>query len=532
MSNEPQRGDVATLIEKLRAAAGDQYVLTDKQTLDLYSIDFSEQRRETAAAVVQPGSTEEVAETAKLATSGGFPVCPRGGGMSYTLGHVPLHAASLIVDMTRMNRIVEINTDDLYITVEAGVTWKQIHDALAEEAYHVPFHGTISGIRSTVGGALGNNAVGLGKGTVVDDLLGVEVVLSDGRVIETGGMAAGNPAPLLPNYGPDLTGIFISDGGAFGIKTKATFRLTRKPGGTAYVSFGFQDRHSALAALCELGNLGIHSENFVFGRYAHEAFNKVLAPSMKEARAMLGRLIRSSSSRRRGLLDAMRIARPGGLKFLLGWEHSLHVVIDGFHQRVADHGAAMIKRIAKRHGGKTLPPTLPMGMRIDPFPAIDQIIIGTEGECSVPSNCMVPLSRAQETASALEAFSRENVAFMEKHGVVLDLQYLLVGNIFGIEPLISWRDTLSPLRSSILGPERREKASKIPADPAAREAATELRRRMVNLFRELETGHIQIGKFYPYRERLRSESNWRVLEDLKAVLDPPHLMNPGTLGLE
>ena len=55
---------------------------------------------------------------------------------------------------------------------------------------------------------------------------------------------------------------------------------------------------------------------------------------------------------------------------------------------------------------------------------------------------------------------------------------------------------------------------------------------MVDLFRELGTGHIQIGKFYPYRERLRNENNWRVLEDLKGVLDPPHLMNPGTLGLE
>ena len=176
MALESSATDGGTVVAALKAALGGQHVLTDKESLELLSFDFSELPGSPVIAVVRPGTAAEVAEAAKLCSSKGFSVLPRGGGMSYTLGYVPQRDNSVIIDLCRMNRIAEINTEDLYITVEAGVTWKQIHEALLDTDYRPPFMGTFSGALATVGGGIGNNCVGLGQGEVNDCLLGVEVV--------------------------------------------------------------------------------------------------------------------------------------------------------------------------------------------------------------------------------------------------------------------------------------------------------------------------------------------------------------------
>jgi D-lactate dehydrogenase (cytochrome) len=316
-----------------------------------------------------------------------------------------------------------------------------------------------------------------------------------------------------------------------GIKTKATFRLVRKPGGTAYASFGFQDRPEMVAMLCEVSRLGIASETFGFGRYHHELFSKEPTPSKKEARELLGRIIRSSSSRLRGLLDVTRVIRSGGVKFLEKWEHSVHIVVDGFDQGAADRGVAAIKRIAKRRGGKVLPPTMCIAMRMDPFQPVDRLILGPDGECSTPSHCIVPLSRAHELDAAVEKFFSDNESFMKEHGLTRTCLHICVAGMFGIEPILYWRDKLNPLRLSVARVERKEAFSKIPATPAATEAAIELRRRMVTMFKHVGGCHYQIGKFYPYRESVGSEDTWKLLEDMKSVVDPGRLMNPGVLGI-
>jgi FAD/FMN-containing dehydrogenase len=531
MGNGVNTVEVKELAEKLAEAIGSKHVLTDQESLVLYSTDFSEEKGETAGLVVCPASTEEVAKVVKLATSAGFAVVPRGGGMSYTLAYVPIKHNSVIINTARMNRIVEVNTEDLYITVETGVTWKQIYDALKDKDYRIPFIGTLSGVAATVGGGLGNNAVGIGKGEIDDDLIGLEVVLSDGRVIRTGGLATECDIPLLRHFGPDLTGLFVHDAGAFGVKTKAAFKLALKPKGIAFASFGFHDRSHLTSAMIECGRLGVATELLGFERYHHEQFATENKPTVEEAKMVMGEIMRMSSGKIRGIRNILSILRPGGIQFIRKYPFSLHAVVEGFTQRAADRGVAAIKRIARNNGGKSLPPTLIMGFRANPFQPVRRLIQGMKGVCSFPSNCAVPYSRAQEYVSKLGAFFDEYRPLMKELGIDYTILYVNLKNMFGSEPIIYWPDRLNPLRMSILDEKQKETLGKIPENPAARQTALKMRREMHKIFREFHGAHFGIGKYYPYPQTHQGNETWKLLTKIKELLDPNHLMNPGALGI-
>jgi FAD/FMN-containing dehydrogenase len=326
--------------------------------------------------------------------------------------------------------------------------------------------------------------------------------------------------------------LFVHDGGAFGIKTKATFRLERKPGATSYASFGFDDPHKMVDALCDTARLGVASELFAFESYHHEQFATELIPSKQESMDMLRRIFQSSSSCLRGVRDLLRVARPSGLKFLQRYPFSFHVIVDGFDQRAADKGLAAIKRIAFKNGGNKLPPTLIMAFRLMPFQPVSRLIQGIKGACSFPSNCFVPLSSAHQLLFALETFFKENASRMKTHNISKTCLYLMpIKGMFGIEPIIYWRDMLNPLRLSILSADQRRNFSRIASDLEARKAAIKLRRGLHKVFREVGGAHFGIGKYYPYREALLDKHNWEILEQLKEVFDQSHNLNPGAIGL-
>ena len=97
------------LIEGIQSIVGADYCLTDERDRDFYSTDLSFREREIAEAVVQPQSTDELSSVVSLAHQAGFNVVPRGGGMSYTSGYTPAKDRTILIDMRRMNHILEIN---------------------------------------------------------------------------------------------------------------------------------------------------------------------------------------------------------------------------------------------------------------------------------------------------------------------------------------------------------------------------------------------------------------------------------------
>ena len=240
-STEPVRPQ-SDVIEKLVDIVGIDHCLTSDADRRFYSTDLSYIPDAIAEVVVQPANAAELATCVACATAAGMAVVPRGGGMSYTRGYQPERGDSMLVDMRRMNRILEINTEDMYVTVEAGCTWKELYEALGDKGVRTPYFGPLSGMYATIGGAVSQNSLFLGSGiynTVAESVLGLKVALADGSLLQTGSAAQVNGQPFWRHFGPDLTGIFTADTGAFGIKAEVTLRLIEAPEVTLFMSFGF-----------------------------------------------------------------------------------------------------------------------------------------------------------------------------------------------------------------------------------------------------------------------------------------------------
>jgi D-lactate dehydrogenase (cytochrome) len=524
--------DAAGLRQRLQELVGKDRVSTDHVRRELFSMDFSDTPKIPPAVIVEPETTEEVAELVRICAACGYVIVVRGGGMSYTHGYLPVRENTVMFDMHRMNRVLELNLEDMYITVQAGVTWKQLQGVFRDLPVHIPFQGTLSGERATVGGGLGNNATAVGRGDINDFILGLEVVLGDGRVIQTGSRATSRVYHPMRHYGPDLTGLFISDAGTFGVKTAATFSLKRKPGASSYASFGFRSTETLLDAMCDIQRLGVASENMAFGEYHNRMFANRPTPPAAEFKALLAEIMRMAPSKARGLRDILSISRPGGLRFLRKWKHSLHVTVDGYDQRVADHGARDIKDIARGHGGVVLPPAMPLSLRINPFMPIEVLIVGIGAENnSVPTNRIVTYSRVHDLARAVDAFFAEHADAMQKSRLVHTALWVGSGATVGVEPIIYWRDSMSPLRMSIVVSGRRAELAAIPHDHAAHDSAVQMRQKLVEMLSQFDGGHFQIGKYYPYMKHLRDDNCRQAIRDVKRMLDPDGLINPGGLGL-
>lgn len=182
-----------------------------------------------ADMIVRPETTEEISEIVKIANKYKIHMVPRGGGADLVGGSTT--KGGILIDLTRMNNIVEINEDDYYCIVECGITWGALLSELHPRGYTTGVLGPGSGFSATIGGGLSNATIWFGStkyGTVPDNCLGVEVVLPNpqGTIIRTGSAANKYAAPFC-RYGvaPDFTGLFMGDVGTMGIKTKAYLKL-------------------------------------------------------------------------------------------------------------------------------------------------------------------------------------------------------------------------------------------------------------------------------------------------------------------
>ena len=182
-----------------------------------------------ADIIVMPETPQEVSEIVRIANKYKMHMVPRGGGADLVGGSVS--EGGILIDLTRMNKIIEINESDFYCEVECGITWGTLLSELQAKGLTTGIIGPGSGYSATIGGGLSNSTAGFGStkyGLVPDICLGVEVVLPNlqGTIIRTGS-AANKYAQPFCRYGvaPDFTGLFMGDVGTLGIKTKAFLRL-------------------------------------------------------------------------------------------------------------------------------------------------------------------------------------------------------------------------------------------------------------------------------------------------------------------
>ena len=208
------------LIRDLQRALGERHVLHAPEDLIGYEYDATIERA-LPDAVVFPATTEEVAQAVLAANRYGYPVVARGSGTGLAGGAVPVLGGVLVV-MTRMNRILEIDVADRVAVVQPGVINLHLQEALAP--HRLTWAPDPSSQRvCTVGGNIANNSGGphtLAHGSTVNHVLSLEVVLPDGRIVNLGSRAPDAP-------GIDLRGLMVGSEGTLGIVTCATLHLVR-----------------------------------------------------------------------------------------------------------------------------------------------------------------------------------------------------------------------------------------------------------------------------------------------------------------
>ena len=178
-------------------AAGAQSLVTDPCELRYYSQDVFSSGH-ALLAVFRPNDKQMLVRGIAAATKAGIAIVPRGGGMSYTGGYLAGADGALLIDTTAMNRILDINEEDMTVTVESGCSWDKLQRALKPKGLRTLAWGTLSGINATVGGGMSQNGVfwGAGGGTVVDAAISFEVALADGTIVSTG-------SDFFRPFGPD-----------------------------------------------------------------------------------------------------------------------------------------------------------------------------------------------------------------------------------------------------------------------------------------------------------------------------------------
>jgi glycolate oxidase len=285
------------------------------QLIDLvsYSYDACELCHRPDGAV-WPNSTKQVSEILALANAEGLPVTPRGAG-SGLAGAALAIRGGIIMDLSRMNQILDISLVDRQVRVQAGVVYQDLQKALAPHGFFYP-PDPASGKVATLGGNLATNAGGLKGakyGVTKHYVLGLEVVLADGSILKTGSNC------LKCSSGYDMTGLFVGSEGTLGVITEITLKILPEPKEKATAMATFKTLAQAGEAIAAImGAKAMPCVLEVMDENCIELLNKYSPVSLPRAEAML-------------------LAET-----------------DGFTQGEADQQIELIVEIMRRHGAQQI----------------------------------------------------------------------------------------------------------------------------------------------------------------------------------
>jgi glycolate oxidase len=213
----------SSLLADLERIVGPEGMVTRPNERAVYECDGYSMEKTTPDVVVLPTTTEQVVRVVKLCDRLGLPFVPRGAGTSLAGGTIPV-GGGVMITLTRMNRILEVDLENRFAVVEPGVVNVWLTNRLKGTGFHYAPDPSSQGA-CTIGGNVATNSGGphtLKYGVTVNHVLGVELVLPDGAVVTVGGPAGSPP-------GIDLVGLIVGCEGTFGIVTKVWVRLTRDP---------------------------------------------------------------------------------------------------------------------------------------------------------------------------------------------------------------------------------------------------------------------------------------------------------------
>ena len=269
-------------LDQLAQIVGMDGMVRDDAELLTYETDGLVKLRSRPGAVVLPTSTEQVQAVVKLCHESGVPFVARGQGTGLSGGAMP-HPDGVLIALTRMNRILDIDLPNRCITVEPGVMNLDVSKAVSDEGYYYAPDPS-SQVICSIGGNLAENSGGahcLKYGFTVHHVLGVEAVLPDGDVVTLGG-------PALDAPGLDLLGVLVGSEGTLAVVTKITLNLLRKPAAVKTLLAAFDSTEAAGNAVSGIIGAGIIPAAVeMMDRVTIEAAEEAVHPNFPKTDAIL-----------------------------------------------------------------------------------------------------------------------------------------------------------------------------------------------------------------------------------------------------
>jgi glycolate oxidase len=241
----------STLFDRLRPIVGAANLLTAPSDLLVYECDGFTIEKNTPDVVVFPTTTDQIVQIVRVCNELDVPFLPRGAGTSLAGGCLPV-GGGVMICLARMKRILEVSARDRYAVVEPGVVNLWLTRHLTPLGYHFAPDPSSQGA-CTIGGNVATNSGGphtLKYGVTVNHILGVEMVLPSGEVVQLGGPTEDNP-------GYDLTGVVVGSEGTFGIVSKIWCRITKNPAAYRTLLGVFESVDDATNTISDIIGAGI-----------------------------------------------------------------------------------------------------------------------------------------------------------------------------------------------------------------------------------------------------------------------------------
>jgi D-lactate dehydrogenase (cytochrome) len=291
-------------IAKLIALLDEARVSSREADLSLHSRDQSFHAAHLPEVVIWPETSQEISQILRYANEMRIPVTPWGAGTSLEGNSIPVHGG-ILLNLNRMNRIVEVYPDDFQVDVEPGVTRIELNKTLS---HHGLFFPPDPGANASIGGMIANNASGIKTikyGATKDNIMRLEVVLANGEVLHLGTRARKDSS------GYDLLHLFIGSEGTLGIITQATLKLAPLPANYSAVLASFKGIEPAMRSVVEIMGAALEPSALEFvdvetvqALKADKGLNIFEAPTL---------LIEfNGSSDNEGLTEALQICRANG----------------------------------------------------------------------------------------------------------------------------------------------------------------------------------------------------------------------------
>lgn len=515
------------ILDMLREISGPTHVLQGERGAAFYTDVY--RTREPAEAVVQPKSIAELQQIVSSLHQNNVHFSVRGGGSSYTDGYLSERNLFVLLDLSRLNQITELNIIDGYVTVEAGVTWAQLQETLNQHGLRTPFLGPFSGLIATVGGSIAQHAVSHSSGTQgisSPSVLSMDIVLPNGKLLSTGSASAVKQ-PFLRHFGPDLTGLFTGDCGTLGIKARITMPLIKQLPAHRTASFAFSDFNAMHQAMRTITQEQLEDTQFALdaalsrGQIARQERMIDFFPMAKS-------LFNSSPNLLAGFKQLFK-AMPSSKRPLSNMPYRAHYIVAGVNDAEVKARLHRIRQITGSDA-REIPATVPAVIKNERFAPLLNTL-GPKGERWVPLHGILPHSKVADFHKALDTFFAARETDMQYHNVWYGRLFSLVeGSGFIYQIAIYWPDEITAYHRKVVPEDYLNYLPDYPANPKARAYVDKLKNELIDLFVAHDAVNFQLGKSYPYASRLAAEP-LQLIKDIQRSLNPKGLLSSGNLEL-